>query len=127
MLLPAMESPQIMHCNLHKLPFVSAQPEPSPPPVVLEPLPLAEILPPVVLEPLPMAEILPPAGDQSLCGADEDSLAILNHSEVEILPCSQHNQIATDTSHSKEAEIADVDKPLKTSDTQDTSSIKSGM
>jgi hypothetical protein len=74
-----------------------------------------------------MAEILPPAGDQSLCGADEHSLAILNHSEVEILPCSQYNQIATDTSHSKEVEIADVDKPFKTSDTQDTSSIKSGM
>ena len=54
-------------------------------------------------------------------GADEDSLAILNHSEVEI------SHELPDSSHSEKVEITDVDEPLKTSDIQDTSAFKSGM
>jgi hypothetical protein len=53
--------------------------------------------------------------------ADEDSLAILNHSEVEI------SHELPDSSHSEKVEITDVDEPLKTSDIQDTSAFKSGM
>jgi hypothetical protein len=54
-------------------------------------------------------------------GADEDSLAILNHSE-EI-----YSHELPDSSHSEKIEVTDVDEHFKTSDIQDTSAFKSGM
>ncbi|CAB3988754.1 Hypothetical predicted protein [Paramuricea clavata] len=54
-------------------------------------------------------------------GADEDSLAILNHSEEEI------SHELPDSSRSEIVEVTDVDEPLKISDVQDTTAFKSGM
>jgi hypothetical protein len=53
-------------------------------------------------------------------GADEDSLAILNHSE-------EISHELPDSSRSEIVEVTDVDEPLKTSDIQDTTAFKSGM
>ena len=53
-------------------------------------------------------------------GADEDSLAILNHSE-------EISHELPDSSRSEIVEVTDVDEPLKISDIQDTTAFKSGM
>jgi hypothetical protein len=70
-------------------------------------------------ETLPLSIVTTPPQPRP-CGADEDSLAILNHSE-------EISHELPDSSHSEKIEVTDVDEPLKTSDIQDTSAFKSGI
>ncbi|CAB4023550.1 Hypothetical predicted protein [Paramuricea clavata] len=66
--------------------------------------------------PLSIVTVPPQARPHS---TDEDSLAILNHSE-------QISHELPDSSRSEIVEVTDVDEPFKTSDIQETSAFKSG-